>query len=160
MTILIFFHYSRYRAFKHYYVHCIAKHFKDCFPDLVSYNRFLELLPPIAPYFFGYTNLWEQGRHTQQYYIDSSHLPVCHNKRIDSHKVFNNLATGSKTTMGWFFGLKLHVVVNDRGEMMASTVRTGKKCDHNLSLLTHLTHRLQGNLAADKGYISKKAVEH
>ena len=82
------------------------------------------------------------------------------NKRIDSHKVFNNLATGSKTTMGWFFGLKLHVVVNDRGEMMASTVRTGKKCDHNLALLTHLTHRLQGNLAADKGYISKKAVEH
>ncbi|MCG8341110.1 MAG: IS982 family transposase [Cytophagales bacterium] len=160
MTILIFFHYSGYRCFKHYYQHCIAKHFKDCFPDLVSYNRFLELLPPMAPYFFGYTNLWAQGTHTQQYYIDSSHLPVCHNKRIDSHKVFKNLATRSKTSMGWFFGLKLPIVVNHLGEIMASTVTTGKKCDHNLALFTQLTQSLPGNLAADKGYIRQKAVEH
>lgn len=158
MTIMLFFHYSGYRNFKKYYLYFVQQQLKDYFPNLVSYNRFVELIKMVPAYFFGYINLWVQGTHTGKYFIDSSHLAVCHNKRIYSHRVFKRLATRSKTTMGWFLGLKLHIVVNDSGEIMTSTVTTGKRADHHLPLLTQLTHSLKGDLAADRGYISQKAV--
>ena len=50
------------------------------------------------------------GRKTDIYYIDSTPLPVCHNRRIAKHKVFTGLAARRKTSMGWFFGFKLHIV--------------------------------------------------
>ncbi len=46
--------------------------------------------------------------------MDATSLKVCHNKRISSHKVFKNVAARGKTSVNWFFGLKLHLVINDQ----------------------------------------------
>jgi hypothetical protein len=51
-------------------------------------------------------------------FMDSTALAVCHNARIHQHKVFQGLATLGKTSTGWFFGFKLHLVFNDHGELL------------------------------------------
>ena len=43
MVILILFHSSGFRCFKHYYKEYVCKHLKHLFPRQVSYNRFVEL---------------------------------------------------------------------------------------------------------------------
>ncbi|MBW8310085.1 MAG: transposase [Candidatus Paracaedibacteraceae bacterium] len=43
------------------------------------------------------------------YLADSTGLKVCHSQRIFNHKVFDGLTQRGKTTIRWFFGLKLHL---------------------------------------------------
>ena len=45
MTIIVLFHQSSYRIFKDYYLDKILKYHQEDFPNLVSYNRFVELMP-------------------------------------------------------------------------------------------------------------------
>ena len=97
------------------------------------------------------------GKQTDIYYIDSSCLPVCHLVRKKRHKVFNNVAEFGRTTMGWFFGLKLHVVINGRGELMAFRITRGNCHDSKLAL--PLLKLFRGLAFGDKGYISKKVFE-
>lgn len=52
--------------------------------------------------------------------MDSTSLKVCHNRRIPQHKVFEDLAARGKTSVDWFFGFKLHLVVNNRGSCSTS----------------------------------------
>ncbi len=117
MTILVLFQLSHYRTFKDFYHHLVSYHAKD-FPKLVSYNRFLELMPFAAmPLLILLTRI--PGKQTGKYYVDSTKLAVCHNLRIRRHKVFKGLAQRGKTSTGWFFGFKLHMVINDQGELMS-----------------------------------------
>ena len=108
MTIIIWFHQSHYRNFKNYYLKHVCVHLRSEFPNLVSYNRFVELTGEALPFLCLYMKT-RLGQCTGISFIDSTRLPVCHNKRIFTHKVFDGYAARGKSSMGWFFGFKLHV---------------------------------------------------
>lgn len=152
MTILIYFHLSHYRNFKHYYLEHVQKYLRPEFPGLVSYTRFVELIPTVLPALCFY--LWSKlGPVTGVSFIDATPIPVCHNRRIQRHKVFDGLAKRGKTSMGWFYGFKLHLVVNDQGEIIAFYLTPGNVDDRKP--VPKLTKKLFGKIFADRGYISK-----
>ena len=152
MTICIHFHQSYYRNFKHYYFY-VTKYLKNYFPNLVSYQRFVALMKSvIIPLCFFLQTL--KGEATGIYFIDSTVLKVCPIKREKQHKPFKNIAQKAKSTMGGFLGFKLHLVINDKGEIMAVKVTPGNVDDRRPIL--NLMKNLFGKLFADKGYIAKK----
>jgi hypothetical protein len=152
MTIIIYFHISRYRDFKTYYTKYVMKHLRSEFPNLVSYNRFVELMPPTLLPLCLYLRTC-MGEVTGISFIDATSLPVCHNRRIARHKVFAGLAARGKTSMGWFYGFKLHLVINERGELLAFYLSAGNMDDR--VPVPKLAKRLFGKLFGDKGYISQ-----
>jgi len=156
MTIIIYFHQSNYRTFKSYYTKYVRRHLQDEFPGLVSYSWFIRLMAqafvPLLMFL-----LSQRGQCTGISFIDSTSIKVCHNRRINRHKVFSGLAARGKTTMGWFFGFKLHLVVNDRGEILAFQLTPGNIDDRDP--VQTLSKDLIGKLFADKGYISKALQE-
>ncbi len=152
MTILIAFHQSSYRNFQAYYQDLVQAQWRSAFPSLVSYQRFVELTPsallPLCAY------LRECfGSCTGISFLDSTSLKVCHNRRIQQHKVFENLAARGKTSVDWFFGFKLHLVVNDKGELLNFTLTPGNTDDRQP--VPKLLQQLFGKVFADKGYISQ-----
>lgn len=112
MTVLIHFHHSQYRHFKAYYTEYVQNHLHGEFPKLVSYNRFVELMPTVLLPLWMYLQQ-QYGQCSGVSFIDSTPLAVCHNARIPSHRVFEGLAARGKNSVGWFYGFKLHLVVND-----------------------------------------------
>jgi len=156
MTILIYFHQSRYRTFKAYYTEHVCKHLRSEFPNLVSYERFVILMPsalgPLSAYL---KSLY--GSCSGISFIDSTALEVCDNHRIHQHKVFLGVAERGKGSMGWFYGLKLHLVINDRGEILACQITPGNVDDRKP--VSVLCKRLFGKLIADRGYISQPLFE-
>ena len=156
MTIMIGFHQSCYRNFKTYYLEKVQKHWQAYFPRLVSYNRFLEWMPstliPLCAYLRS-----RFGSCSGISFMDSTSLRVCHNKRISQHKVFQNLAARGKTSVDWFFGFKLHLVVNDKGELLNFQVTPGNIDDRKP--VPKLLQQLFGKVFADKGYISLKLTK-
>ena len=156
MTIIIWFHQSHYRDFKAFYTQYVQKHLRAEFPQLVSYNRFVELMPgtllPLCIYLYS-----RRGQQTGLSFVDSTPIAVCHNKRIRRHKTFAQAARRGKNSMGWFYGFKLHLVVNDQGEIMAFCLTPGNVDDRRPVPL--LATDLFGKLFADKGYISHKLFE-
>src|ERR671934_2597424 len=152
MTIIVFFHSSHYRDFKHYYTAYVEGHLRPYFPALVSYSRFVELLPRAVVPLCGYLST-RKGRCTGITFVDSTPLAVCHNRRISRHKVFAGYATRGKTSMGWFFGFKLHLMVNDEGELLAFRVTSGEVADK--APVRRMARGVWGQLFGDRGYISK-----
>lgn len=157
MTILIYFHQSHYRNFKAYYCELVLPHLRSEFPGLVSYTRFVDFIPsallPLCAYFH-YACL---GDCTGISFIDSTSVDVCLNQRIASHKVFAGLAARGKTSTGWFYGFKLHLVINDRGELL-NVLLTPANVDDRKPV-PDLVKKLFGKLFGDKGYISQPLVE-
>lgn len=156
MTILILFHLSHYRTFKDFYHECVIKYLKSYFPDLVSYNRFLELKSFIIPILAMYMKC-KSGAETGMYYIDSTTLKVCRNQRIHRHKVFDKIAKRGKSSMGWFFGFKLHLVINHQGEIMSFCLTPGNVDDRKP--MESLFKNLKGTACGDRGYISKNKTQ-
>lgn len=157
MTILIHFHQSHYRNFKAYYCEYVQRHLDQEFPDLVSYTRFVEFIPSALLPLCAYLRLVCFGKCTGISYIDSTSLDVCLNQRIASHKVFAGLAQRGKTSTGWFYGFKLHLVFNDRGEILNVTLTPGNVDDRNP--VPQLVRELFGKLIGDKGYLSQPLFE-
>ncbi len=155
MTICAVFHLSGYRTFKWFYQRLILKTYKKFFPNLVSYNRFVELMPytalPMA--FFACSR---GGKCTGTSFVDSTTIDVCDNHRIKQHKVFKDIAQRGKSSTGWFYGFKLHISINDCGEILGFCLTLGNKDDRDPKVMEHLTKNIFGKLFADKGYISKK----
>ena len=118
MTIITLFHASSYRNFKAYYTEQVLKHYAGAFPRLVSYQRFVELMPSALVPLCGYLQT-RKGHCSGISFVDSTSLKVCHNRRIHSHKVFAGCARRGKTSVDWFFGFKLHLVTNDCGELLS-----------------------------------------
>lgn len=83
--------------------------------------------------------------------MDSTSLAVCHNACIHSHKVSAGLAARGRTSTGWLFGFKLHLVFNDRGELLSVLLILGKVDD--CKPVPGLVNRLFGKIFADKGYL-------
>lgn len=156
MTIVIHFHQASYRNFKHYYQHYVCKQLVAEFPGLVSYGRFVELMPYVLLPLCAYLQ-HRFGSCTGIAYVDSTSIAVCHNRRIHRHKVFRDLAARGKTTMGWFYGFKLHLIVNDQGELLAVHLTPGNVDDRKP--LPEMTKDLFGKLFGDKGYLSQVLFE-
>lgn len=160
ISIDIFYHYSGYKCFKYFYKEGILKAWSSYFPEAVSYNRFVELKKHVNIPLFIFMHLPNPEKHTGTYYIDSTKLPVCDNRRIYKHKVFDGIAQRGKTSMGWFYGLKLHMITNEKGDLMSFTFSSGNKADCHEQIIKTLTENISaGKLFADAGYISGKLVE-
>ena len=152
MTIVVSFHMSHYRDFKNYYLGYVSLVYKNAFPHLLSYTLFLavmsRIIMPMSAYF---TSL--KGKPSGLEFIDSTSIKVCHNMRIPRHKTFDGIAQRGKGTMGWFYGFKLHLVVNHHGEIVAAKVTTGNV--HDTQPVRELAEGLTNKLYGDKGYLSK-----
>jgi len=152
MTILISFQTSGYRTLKKYYQELLENK-KYLFPELVSYNRFVELQPRAVIGLFALINS-ESKKCTGINFIDSTKLGVCGNKRITRNKVFKDKAMIGKSTMGWFYGFKLHLIINECGNILACKLTAGNVDDR--SPVMNMVKRIFGKLFGDKGYISTK----
>jgi hypothetical protein len=152
MTIVILFHQSGYRTFKHFYQY-VSNNLKKEFPKLISYSRFVYLMKTIFVPLFAYL-LRLKGTVTGIAFIDSTSIAVCHNKRIPRNRVFQALAKRGKTTSGWFYGFKLHLIINDRGEILAFQITPGNVSD--VAMTDILSKGIFGKLFGDKGYISSE----
>ncbi len=156
MTILIAFQTSHFRTFKHFYRHLLRHHRHD-FPDLVCYERFVSRIPTTTLPLFAYLVTRCLGPVTGISFIDSTAIKVCRIKRTRRHRVFENLARIGKTSMGWFFGFKLHLIINEHGDLLAFAFTTGNVDDRKP--VESMTRRLWGKLFGDKGYISQALFE-
>jgi len=156
MTIMIHFHQSGYRDFKSYYTRHVQPHLHNAFPELVSYSRFVTLVPRVVLLLWAYAQ-GRCGRCTGIAFVDSTPLRVCHNRRISRHKVFRNLAAHGQCSLGWFYGFKLHLIVNEYGEVLAFTLTPGNVDDRKP--VPQLARRLFGKLFGDKGYLSQALFE-
>lgn len=153
LFIMVLFHLSPFKDFKHFWVHGVEQKYRDHFDDLPSYGRFVALMPRLfAPLTVLMHSL--SGEETGIYVADSTKLAVCANPRISRNRTFKGLAARGHSTMGWFFGFKLHVVMNHKGELMAIKITPGNTDDR--APLAKMVVGLEGKLLADKGYISQK----
>jgi hypothetical protein len=159
ITILIAFHGGQFRNFKHFYTHYVCVHLRDCFPNVVSYNRFIELSHRCAIPFMMFLHYCCRGECTGISFIDSTVLRVCHNKRIRRNKVFKGLAKVGKSTVGWFFGFKLHLIINDKGEILSFYLSQGNTSDNSARIITRMTKEIFGKVFGDKGYINKALAD-
>ena len=159
MTILIMYHLSGYKTFKWYYTKYVMVHQRKDFPDLVSYNRFVEIMKFAFVPLILYTIKARFGKCSGISFIDSTPLKVCDNHRIHNHRVFSEYAKTGKSSMGWFYGFKLHLIINDKGEILSFCLTSGNVDDRNEAVMDSLTKEIFGKLFADRGYISQKLFE-
>ena len=156
LTIIVWFQQSSYRTFKDYYLNEVAKHLRQEFPHLVSYSRFVELMPEALLPLCCFLQT-RKGKTAGIAFIDSLPLAVCHNRRIHSHKVFAHLAERGHSSVDWFYGFKLHLIVNDQGELLAFHLTPGNVDDRKP--VPKLAKELFGKLFGDRGYISQSLAE-
>jgi hypothetical protein len=156
MTTMVGFHLSGYRTFKDYYLGQVLRYQRPYFPGLVSYNRFVELLPgalvPLCCFLVS-----RFGQCSGVSFIDSTKISVCHNRRIWSHKVMAEFAARGKTSVDGFYGFKLHLVINDEGELLGVKITAGNVDDRDA--VPELARALFGKLFGDRGYISQALFE-
>lgn len=160
MSIVILFHISGYRCFKWFYSQYVCKHLQSYYPKRLSYNRFVEVMQSCLTPLLLYTLKFKIGKCTGLSFVDSTPLKVCHSRRIYSHKVFDGLAQRGKSSTGWFYGFKLHLAINEKGELLSFCLTPGNIDDRNMDVIDKLCYELTGKLFADRGYISAKLFEH
>lgn len=159
ITIAIIFQLSGFRTFKHFYVFYVKNHMKDDFPATVSYNRFTELSQQNLMAMTLFLKTCCLGDCSGISFIDSTPVRVCKNKRIYNHKVFKGIATRGKSTMGWFYGFKLHIIINDKGEILNFTITQANVDDRQPLKDERFLDKIYGKLFADKGYIGKDLMQ-
>ena len=159
MTILVLFHMKRYRDLKSFYLMHVCKHMRDDFPTVLSYNRFVERQRSVGVHLLLFLHACALGECTGISIIDSTPLSACHIKRVHAHKTMAGWAAMGKSTMGWFYGFKLHLVINDRGEIIQWCLTPGNTDDREPLNDSDFTKRLFGKLFADRGYISQSLFE-
>ena len=156
MTILIMFHMGGFRCLKHFYVNYICKHCSHLFPRTVSYNRFVELEKKVAVPLLVFVKEVLLGKCTGVNFVDSTPLRVCRNQRIHCHKVFNGIAMRGQCSMGWFFGFKPNLIINEKGEILNFMITPGNVDDRVPLKYENFVKEIYGKLVGDKGYISQE----
>lgn len=159
MLIMILFHDSGYRCLKHFYVEKVCKHLRHLFPEVVSYNRFVELEKQVAVPLALFIKKVLLGKCTGISFVDSTPLRVCRNQRIHIHKVFKGIAQRGKCSMGWFFGFKLHLICNEKGEVLNFIITPGDVDDRKPLEYKAFVEFIYGKLVGDKGYIGKNLFQ-
>ena len=160
LTILCLYHLSGFKCFAYYYERLVLGEMKSYFPRAVSYTHFLELSRQALWHAFLLAH-YRAGcsERSQHYYIDSKKLPVCDNRRIHSHKVFEEVASRGRGSTGWFFGLKLHLVTNEHGQLVRFLVTAANVADNNPRVLSFLLSGLKGKCYGDRGYLTSLLEE-
>ena len=158
LTIIVYFQHARYRNFKWYYKVIIQGSLRSAFTNVVSYSRFVELMRDHL-WLLALFAISTTASATGISFIDSTAIAVCKNPRISSHKVMKGLAKRGKTSTGWFFGFKLHLVINHHGQIVAFLITPGNVDDRNPEVVKKLTKKLFGKLFGDRGYISAKLFD-
>ena len=159
ITILIMFHIGQFRNLKHFYINYIQKHCQTDFPETVSYNRFVELQKKAIMPMTLFLQLCCLGKCTGISFIDSTPIRVCHIRRERSHKVMKGMATKGQCSIGWFYGFKLHIIINDRGEILDFIFTQGNIDDREPLKNKAFHDKIFGKLIGDKGYLSKSLFE-
>lgn len=151
LTVMIMYHTSPCREFKFFYFHCLSTVHRSKFPKLLSYSRFVELMPK---FFIPLVCLLHclSGKRGGVYFIDSTKMQICHNKRTNSNRVFRGLSKMGKSSYGWFMGFKLHLIINSKGQIIAAKITQGNIDDRDV--VRGMTKDLTGDMYGDKGYIS------
>lgn len=152
MTIVVSFHQSGYRTFKDYFLRYVTPHLSWAFPYVVSYSRFVELMPAALVPLCAYLQT-RKGRSEGVAFIDSTLLAVCHPQRSTRHRVFAGFAAWGKNSLGWTYGFKLHLLINDLGELLACCLTAANVDDRKP--VPHLLQGLHGKVFGDRGYISQ-----
>jgi len=155
MTLLVLFHLGNFKNLKHFYLFYVKEHLSSEFPQLVSYNRFVELSQTVIFPLVVYLKTQSMGNCTGISFIDSTPLRVCHNRRIHSHKVFKGIAERGHCSIGWFFGFKLHLIINDKGELLDFVITQANVDDRQPLIAGKMLKQVWGKLFGDKGYISQ-----
>jgi hypothetical protein len=156
MTILIFYHQSGFRCFQYYYEQLVMVQLRSFFPKIVSYQHFVSMIGQCSQLLFMYAHYTcSLSRHTGIYFADSKKLPVCDNIRIPSNKVFSGVAGRGKSSTGWFYGLKLHLIINNLGEINNFVITPANFADNDKKVLDVLFDGVKGKCFADKGYLTK-----
>lgn len=151
LTIVLYFYMSPCKDFKNYYLYHLSFKYKGYF-KLPTYSRIIQLWPRLILPLTLILQLFK-GERKGIYFIDSTKLVVCHNKRTNSHRVFRRIAKMGMSSYGWFMGFKLHVIINKKGAIMAIKITKGNASD--ISVAACLAKELTGKMYGDKGYISK-----
>jgi len=159
MTLLIAFHLSSMRNLKHFYLFYVCRHRREDFPNPVSCNRFVELQQRVALPLVLFLKTCRTGKCTGISFIDSAALKVCHIKREHQNRVFDAAAAKGKSTPGWFFGFKLHIIINDRGEIIGFVVTRGNVDDRHPLSMESFIRNVSGKLYADRGYVSQRLAK-
>lgn len=159
ITLTILFQLSGFRTFKHFYIFYVQKHMKDDFPVTVSYNRFTELVGQNLMAMSLFLKTCCLGDSTGISFVDSTPIRVCKTKRIRNNKVFKGIATTGKSTMGWFHGFKLHIIINDKGEILNFTITQANVDDRTPLKKKSFLDKIYGKLYADKGYVGKDLMQ-
>ena len=159
MLIMILFHDSGYRYLKHFYVEKVCKHLLHLFPKVVSYNRFVELEKQVAVPLTLFIKKVLLGKCTGISFVDSTPLRVCRNQRIHIYKVFKGIAQRGKCSMGWFFGFKLHLICNEKGEVLNFIITPGDVDDRKPLEYKAFVEFIYGKFVGDKGYIGKNLFQ-
>lgn len=159
MTIMVLFHYKQYRNLKNFYLYYVKIHMKNEFPDTVSYNRFVELQQKAILPLAIFLKTCCLGQCTGVSFIDSTPLRVSHIKREKQHKTFKNTATKGQCSLGWFFGFKLHLIINDKGELLDFMLTQANVDDREPLRNLDFHKRIFGKIYGDKGYIGKDLFE-
>ena len=156
LLIETLYHFSPFKDFKRFYIYGVCKEYRSYFKQLPSYQRFVAIKKKM---FMPMSLLLHSlmGEKTGIYFADATSLKVCRSKRIANHKVFKGLAKRGKSTMGWFFGFKLHTIINHKGQIMAVQITPGNTDDRKA--LVAMVKGLRGKCFADKGYIGKNIFQ-
>ena len=156
ITLMTLFHSGSFRNIKHFYLHYVQKHLQSDFPETVSYNRFTELMQLAVLPMTIFLKTCCLGECTGISFVDSTPIRVCKNKRIKRNKVFKGIAELGKSTMGFFFGFKLHLIINDKGEILNFVITQGNVDDREPLKNERFIESIKGKLYGDKGYLSKE----
>lgn len=159
ITILVLFHLKGYRNLKHFYLNHVCQNMKADFPNLVSYNRFVELQQKCLMPMTVFLQMACLGKCSGISFIDSTLLKVCHIKRENQNKVFKGIAAKGGSTMGWFFGFKLHLIINECGEIIDFLITQGNVDDREPLKNKTFHDKVFGKIFGDKGYLGKDLFE-
>lgn len=159
MTICIYYHHSGLRCFKWFYESILHKNLLTYFPKAPQYEHFNHIMRKVLKELIAYLVLLGLSKPSKANYIDSKKLPVCHIKREKQNRVFKGIARKGKSSTGWFFGFKLHVLLNQWGELVNFRITTGNVADNNKKLLGQMFHNFQGWVFGDRGYWTKMLKE-
>ncbi len=151
ITNPVSFNLGQFRNLKHFYIHHVQKFLKREFPRTVFYHRFVELWQESLGPVVCLLKMFCLGKCTGATYIDSAPLRVCHIKREKQHETFKGLATRGHCSIGWFFGFKLNIIINDRGWVLTFMFTTANSDDRNPLENKRFHQKVFGKVPGDKG---------
>lgn len=160
MTISLYRFLFPWTDFKHYYGFIKNYHEKD-FSNLPHYDNMLTQQKQLLPFFLQFLGVLIavnrsafKNKRIRIMFIDASPLPVCANKRIFNHKVAKKAAKRGKSTMGWFYGFKLHILVDAGGNILGATITPGN-VDDRTQVRKLVGDIMNALLIADAGYVKQ-----